>query len=141
MSLRGLPGHALMHAHQLQYLSTARDDPFTYLRRFGIEAGDSVLCFLGHSDLDTLCSAVYQEPLRAIARREHPEALARMLAHALAPLLEPLRHLEARPVLYGCLCHDEIKRHAARVLRLRYIRCGACGGTEGEIVEAEHEAD
>ena len=141
MSLRGLPGHALMHAHQLQYSSTAREDPFTYLRRFGIEAGDAVLCYLGHTDLDTLCCAVYQEPLRAIARRERPEALASMLAHGLNPLLEPLRDLEAEPVLYGCLCHDEIKRHAARALGLRYVRCGACGGTEGEIVEAGPEAD
>ena len=42
MSIRGLPGHALMHAYQLTHKYKNSADRAAYLQRFGIEPGDAV---------------------------------------------------------------------------------------------------
>lgn len=134
MSIRGIPGHALMQAFHMAHHCPTPAERLAHLQRFGIEADDEVLLFLGHSDLDNVCCLRYQETLRSALTHATTLEVARTIAAALEPLLGGLRQAGARPVLYGCCCHDEIKQGLATLCGLTYLRCAACGGEEGAVI-------
>ena len=139
MSIRGLPGHALMHAYQLTHKYKNSADRAAYLQRFGIEPGDAVWLYLGHTDLDNVSLATYGKSLREVLRIHSLAAIAYTMIAELEPLVAVIRQLGARPLLYGCRCHDELKKLIASRAEFTYMRCSACGGNEGEVIVAAPE--
>ena len=90
--------------------------------------------YSGHSDLDNGCLMRFGELLQDVRPRRGAADIGRQLAGEIAPLIDVLRQARANPMLYGCLCHDDIKKAMALELGITYVRCSACGGNEGEVV-------
>lgn len=134
MSIRSLPGHVFMHAFQISRRYQTFTERSSYLTVFGVEAGDDVYLYSGHSDLDNGCLMRFGDWLRDVRHKHSAQFIGRQLAEEIEPVVELVRQSGAKPILYGCLCHDDIKQSMARALGVTYIRCSACGGSEGEVV-------